>query len=61
MSRTLHISDNLILPLDAVTQTFAIMAKRGVGKTHTGSIMAEEMLKQGRVRASDLIFPEASR
>lgn len=48
MSRELHISDDLILPLDAVTQTFAIMAKRGVGKTHTASVMAEEMLKQGQ-------------
>lgn len=48
MSRVLHISSELELPLDAVTQTFAIMAKRGVGKTHTGSVMAEEMLKQGQ-------------
>lgn len=48
MSRVLHISPELALPLDAVTQTFAIMAKRGVGKTHTGSVMAEEMLKQGQ-------------
>lgn len=48
MSRTLRISNDLVLPLDAVTQTFAIMAKRGVGKTHTGSVMAEEMLKQGQ-------------
>ncbi|MBI3545975.1 MAG: DUF87 domain-containing protein, partial [Gammaproteobacteria bacterium] len=36
------------LPLDAVTQTFAIMAKRGVGKTHTASVLAEEMLTQGQ-------------
>lgn len=49
MSATkLAISDDLALPLDAVTQTFAIMAKRGVGKTHTASVMAEEMLKQGQ-------------
>lgn len=41
----LHISDDLSLPLDAVTQTFAILAKRGVGKTYTASVMAEEMLK----------------
>ncbi len=46
--KTLEISKELNLPLDAVTQTFAIMAKRGVGKTHTASVMAEEMLKQGQ-------------
>lgn len=46
--KKLHISPDLALPLDAVTQTFAIMAKRGVGKTHTASVMAEEMLKQGQ-------------
>ncbi|MCX7010259.1 MAG: DUF87 domain-containing protein [Kiritimatiellaeota bacterium] len=32
------------LPLDLVTQTVAILAKRGVGKTYTASVMAEEML-----------------
>lgn len=48
MSKTLKIAPNLTLPLEAVTQTFAIMAKRGVGKTHTASVMAEEMLKQGQ-------------
>jgi hypothetical protein len=41
----LHIAENLSLPLDAVTQTFAILAKRGVGKTYTASVMTEEMLK----------------
>jgi hypothetical protein len=46
--KKLHISPDLALSLDGVTQTFAIMAKRGVGKTHTGSVMAEEMLKQGQ-------------
>jgi DNA helicase HerA-like ATPase len=30
-----------------VTQTFAILAKRGVGKSYTASVMAEEMLKAG--------------
>lgn len=46
--KTLNIAKDLKLPLDAVTQTFAIMAKRGVGKTHTASVMAEEMLKHGQ-------------
>ena len=40
----LRIADNLTLPGEAVTQTFAILAKRGVGKTYTASVMAEEML-----------------
>jgi hypothetical protein len=44
----LHIADNLSLPLEAVTQTFAVLAKRGVGKTYTSAVMAEEMLKAGQ-------------
>lgn len=44
----LQLADQLTLPADAVTQTFAILAKRGVGKTHTASVMAEEMLKIGQ-------------
>jgi uncharacterized protein len=43
----LHISPSVGLPLDAVTQTFAILAKRRVGKTYTASVMAEEMVKAG--------------
>lgn len=41
----LKISETLSLPLDAVTNTFAILAKRGVGKTYTGAVMVEEMLE----------------
>lgn len=41
----LTLSKDLELPLEAVTQTFAILAKRGVGKTYTASVMVEEMLK----------------
>jgi hypothetical protein len=44
----LHIADNFTLPLEAVTQTFAILAKRGVGKSYLASVMAEEMLKAGQ-------------
>src|SRR5262245_12978642 len=44
----LKLSNDLSLPIDAVTQTFAILAKRGVGKTHTASVMAEEMLAAGQ-------------
>lgn len=43
----LKIADNLSLPHEAVTQTFGILAKRGVGKTYTASVMTEEMLKAG--------------
>lgn len=45
--KTLHLSKDLKLPLDAVTQTFAILAMRGVGKTHTASVFAEEMSEAG--------------
>jgi hypothetical protein len=40
----LKISDDLSLPIEAVTQTFAVLAKRGAGKTYCASVMAEEML-----------------
>jgi hypothetical protein len=40
----LHISKDFSLPLDAVTQTFAILAKRRVGKTYLASVMAEEFV-----------------
>lgn len=44
----MKISDQLSLPLDAITSTFGIFAMRGVGKTHTASVMVEEMLKAGQ-------------
>jgi uncharacterized protein len=43
----LHLSKDLSLPVEAVTQTFAILAKRGAGKTYTAAVMVEEMLKAG--------------
>ena len=42
--RGLRISKDLLLPQEAVTQTFAILAKRGAGKTYTASVMAEELI-----------------
>lgn len=42
----LRIAHDLSLPIEAVTETFGILAKRGMGKTYTGMVMAEEMLKQ---------------
>jgi uncharacterized protein len=44
---TRHISKDLSLPVEALTQTFAILAKRGAGKTYTAAVMVEEMLKAG--------------
>jgi len=41
----LKIARNLALPIDAVTQTFAILAKRGVGKTYAALVLAEELLQ----------------
>lgn len=41
----LNIAPKLSLSTEAVTQTFAILARRGAGKTYTASVMAEEMLK----------------
>lgn len=36
---------SLKLPLNAVTRTFAILAKRGAGKSYTGAVLAEEFAK----------------
>lgn len=36
------------LPLDLITQTLAILAKRGKGKTYTSSVIAEELLDGGQ-------------
>lgn len=48
MARTLQIADDYALPLEAVTQTFAIVARRGAGKTYTALKLAEEMLAAGQ-------------
>ncbi len=44
---TFRISADLELPDQAVTETFAILAKRGMGKTNTAVVMAEEMIAGG--------------
>lgn len=44
---SLTISSSLSLPDEAVTQTFAVLAKRGVGKSYLAAVMTEEMLKAG--------------
>ncbi len=44
----LHIADGLDLPIDFVTQTQAILAKKGSGKSYCASVQAEELLKAGQ-------------
>src|SRR5262245_13694185 len=43
--KSLHISDQLSLPLDAVTQTIAFIARKGGGKTYGATKLAELMLE----------------
>jgi hypothetical protein len=61
----LSIGENILFPLDAITQTFAVIAKRRVGNTYTASRMAEEMAKavaygsQSKpIGATKLMFPD---
>jgi len=48
MTKKLKISDTLSIPVDIVTDTNAILAKKGAGKTYTGSVLAEEMIALGQ-------------
>lgn len=43
----LQLATDFALPFDAVTETFAILAKRGSGKTYTAAVMVEEMIAAG--------------
>lgn len=43
----LRIAADLELPVDAVVDTFAVLGKRGSGKTSTAVVMAEEMIGAG--------------
>ena len=47
MNDGLHIAPDLTLPLDAVTETFAILAKRRAGKSNAAVVIAEEMYDAG--------------
>lgn len=47
MNASLQISPELALPLDAVTQTFAILAIKRAGKSNAAVVMAEEMYDHG--------------
>lgn len=40
----LNISSSLSLPLDAVTQTFGCIGRKGAGKTYLAGVLAEQML-----------------
>ncbi len=44
----LFLSPDLQLPVEAVTQTFGILAVKGAGKTNTGVVMVEELLERGQ-------------
>ena len=43
----IRLAPDFTLPDDAVTQTFAILARRGVGKTYTALVLVEELLGAG--------------
>ncbi len=43
--KRITLSHGLHLPLEAVTQTFAVLGKRGSGKTNTSGVMTEQMIK----------------
>jgi uncharacterized protein len=40
----LRLSPDVTLPIDAVTQTFAILGKRGSGKTNTAGVLTEQLI-----------------
>lgn len=48
MMNDLQISDDFSMPIDAVTQTFGILANRGSGKSYAAMKLAEEMMKAGQ-------------
>jgi hypothetical protein len=43
----LRLSQRLTLPLDAMVQTFAVIAPRGGAKTHPATVLVEEMVADG--------------
>ncbi|KKL10877.1 hypothetical protein LCGC14_2551450, partial [marine sediment metagenome] len=45
--KLLHLAHDFTMPIDAVTQTISILARRGAGKTHTAVVLVEEMLRLG--------------
>lgn len=47
-ARVLRIAEGLSLPVEAVTQTIAILAKRRAGKSYTSRRFAEQLVKAGQ-------------
>ena len=45
MSALIRVGPSMTLPIDAVTQTMAILAVRGAGKSYTAGVIAGEMLR----------------
>lgn len=45
--KQIHLAKSLSLPMDMVTQTCAVIARRGAGKTYTATKIAEQMLEAG--------------
>lgn len=43
----LRLGDDLLLPLDAATQSLAILAVKGAGKSNAAAVLAEEMFDEG--------------
>jgi hypothetical protein len=48
MKNKLRISDDLALPLEAVTSTFVVYGAKGMGKTNWLAVFAEELAKVGQ-------------
>ena len=42
---SIHLAPGLALPADAVTQTFAMLGKRGSGKTSTAVVLVEQLVR----------------
>lgn len=45
--RKIKLAPKLTLPIEACTQTFAFLGKRGSGKTYSAGVFAEELLTAG--------------
>lgn len=45
--KKLHVATGLSLPIDAATQTFAFIARKGAGKTYAASKLVETLLEAG--------------
>jgi hypothetical protein len=43
--RKIRIAQNLSLPLETVTQTIGVLAKRRAGKRHLARLLAEQLFK----------------